>query len=82
VDTTGQVPSPVADPPYSIVEPLTPRELDVLSLLAEGLTQPEIAERLFISKSTVKTHTRNLYGKLEVHSRREVVAAAKQLGLL
>ncbi|HSR33477.1 MAG TPA: LuxR C-terminal-related transcriptional regulator [Anaerolineae bacterium] len=82
VDITGQVPSSVAHPPTSIVEPLTPRELDVLSLLAEGLTQPEIAERLFISKSTVKTHMRNLYGKLEVRSRREAVAAAEQLGLL
>jgi LuxR family maltose regulon positive regulatory protein len=66
----------------SLVEPLTPRELDVLRLLAEDLILPEIAQRLFISRATVKTHTRNLYGKLGVHNRREAVAAARQLGLL
>ena len=68
--------------PSSLIEPLTPRELEVLRLLAEGLTNPEIAERLFTSLSTVKSHTRNLYGKLAVHSRREAVTAAQQLGLL
>jgi LuxR family maltose regulon positive regulatory protein len=77
-----QVPSSTVRYPSSLVEPLTPRELDILHLLAEGLTNPEIAERLFISLATVKSHTRNLYGKLAVHSRQEAVTAAQQLGLL
>jgi LuxR family maltose regulon positive regulatory protein len=77
-----QVPSSTVRHPSSLFEPLTPRELDILHFLSEGLTNPEIAERLFISLATVKSHTRNLYGKLEVHSRQEAVTAAQQLGLL
>jgi LuxR family maltose regulon positive regulatory protein len=63
-------------------EPLTDRELEVLHLLAERLTNPEIAERLFISLPTVKSHTRSIYGKLGVHSRRQAVAQARELGIL
>jgi LuxR family maltose regulon positive regulatory protein len=66
----------------SLIEPLTAREIDVLGLLAEGLTNAEIGQRLVISLPTVKSHTRNLYGKLGVHSRREAVARARELGLL
>jgi LuxR family maltose regulon positive regulatory protein len=65
-----------------IAEPLTTREMDVLMLLREPLSNKEIASRLYLSPATVKRHTINLYGKLGVHSRREAVAAATNLGIL
>jgi len=64
------------------IEPLSEREIEVLQLIAEGLTNPEIATRLFLSLHTVKTHTRNIYGKLVVHNRTQAVAKAKGLGIL
>jgi LuxR family maltose regulon positive regulatory protein len=69
-------------PPQTLVEPLTAREHEVLDLLAKGLTNAEIGQRLVISLPTVKSHTRNLYGKLGVHSRRAAVRRARDLGLL
>jgi LuxR family maltose regulon positive regulatory protein len=66
----------------SLVEPLSKRELEVLQLIAEGLTNPEIASRLFLALNTVKAHTRNIYGKLGVHSRTQAVARSQELGLL
>jgi LuxR family transcriptional regulator, maltose regulon positive regulatory protein len=68
--------------PSKLVEPLTAREMDVLMLLREPLSNKEIASRLYLSPSTVKRHTINLYGKLGVHSRSEAVAAATNLGIL
>jgi LuxR family transcriptional regulator, maltose regulon positive regulatory protein len=65
-----------------LTEPLTAREMDVLMLLREPLSTKEIASRLYLSPSTVKRHTINLYGKLGVHSRKEAVAAATTLGIL
>jgi LuxR family maltose regulon positive regulatory protein len=65
-----------------LIEPLSERELEVLQLIAEGLTNPEIAARLFVAVNTVKAHTRNVYGKLGVHSRTQAVARAKALGIL
>ena len=62
-------------------ETLTPRELDVLRHLADGLNQGEIAERLVISPKTVATHIQHILAKLGVHSRAEAVAAAHRLGL-
>jgi LuxR family maltose regulon positive regulatory protein len=53
-----------------------------LHLLADGLTNQEIAQALCVSVNTVKTHLSNIYGKLGVHSRREAVAQAKELGLV
>ena len=67
--------------PQPLVEPLTDRELEVLHLLAEDLSNREIGRRLFISLPTVKSHTRNIYGKLGVHSREEAVARAQALGI-
>jgi LuxR family maltose regulon positive regulatory protein len=75
-------PKPGTHQPVALVEPLTDRELEVLHFLAERLTNPEIARRLFISLPTVKTHTRNIYGKLGVHSRKQAVAHARALGIL
>ena len=65
-----------------LVEPLSQREIEVLQLVAEGLTNPEIASRLYLSLNTIKGHTRNIYGKLGVHSRTQAVALAQRLGLL
>jgi LuxR family maltose regulon positive regulatory protein len=72
-------PRPAEQP---LVEPLSERELEALALLADGLTYQEIAHALFISVNTVKTHLKNVYGKLGVHDRREAVAVAKELHLL
>ncbi len=66
----------------ALLVPLNERELEVLRLIAEGLSNHEIAERLVIALSTVKWHINNLFGKLGVHSRTQAVAQAKELGLL
>jgi LuxR family maltose regulon positive regulatory protein len=65
-----------------LLEPLSERELDVLELIALGLTNRQIAARLYLSLNTVKVHTRNIYGKLDVHSRTQAVARARLLGAL
>jgi ATP/maltotriose-dependent transcriptional regulator MalT len=64
------------------VEPLTERELEVLHYIAEGMTNYEIATRMFVGVSTVKTHINHLYGKLGVKSRTQAVARARDLKLL
>ena len=69
-------------PSQSLVEPLTNREFDVLELLAQRLSNQEIADKLFISPITVKAHLQNIYGKLGVSKRREAVEKAKNLGIL
>jgi NarL family two-component system response regulator LiaR len=63
------------------LEVLTPRENEVFALLARGLDSAQIADRLFISVQTVRTHTRRLMGKLDLHSRSELVALAARCGL-
>ena len=68
--------------PSTLIEPLTGRELDVLRLLAEGYSNHEIAARMVVSLNTVKKHTSNLYGKLNVTSRTQAIARARDLGLL
>jgi LuxR family maltose regulon positive regulatory protein len=65
-----------------LVEPLTDRELEVLELLAEGLSNRQIGQRLFVSLPTVKSHTGSIYGKLGVHSREQAVARARALAIL
>jgi len=72
-------PSPPVQP---LVEPLSERELQVLRLVADGLSNREIAERLIISVGTVKTHAHNIYGKLSVRGRTQAVARARELELL
>jgi LuxR family maltose regulon positive regulatory protein len=64
------------------IEPLTERELEVLCLIAEGLSNREIGERLFLALSTVKGHNQIIFGKLQVQRRTEAVARARELGLL
>ncbi len=78
---TTSLPRSLAEP-VGLVEPLSERELEVLALIAEGLSNREVAERLYISLSTVKSHTASIYGKLGVHSRTEAVARAHAWGIL
>ena len=65
----------------SLVEPLTERELDVLKLLRTELTGPEIAQELSVSLNTLRTHTKNIYSKLNVSNRRAAVRKADELNL-
>jgi LuxR family maltose regulon positive regulatory protein len=69
-------------PPTEMIEPLSDRELEVLELIAEGLSNREIAAKLYLSLNTVKVHSSNIYGKLGVNSRTQAVAKAKTLGIL
>ncbi len=67
---------------FEWIESLSERETEVLQLIAEGLTNQEIASRLYLSLNTVKVHTRNIYGKLGVNNRTQAVARARALGIL
>jgi len=72
-------PPPAGPPP---LEPLSDSEIRVLRYLPTNLTAPEIARELYVSRNTVKTHTRSLFTKLGTHTRAEAVARARALGLL
>jgi DNA-binding NarL/FixJ family response regulator len=61
---------------------LSVRESEVLNLVARGFIYPEIAQHMGLSVSTIQTHVRNIYGKLDVHNKTEAVFEARQLGLL
>jgi LuxR family maltose regulon positive regulatory protein len=78
-DESHLLPAPSAQP---LIEPLSQRELEVLRLIAQGLSNREICERLFLALDTVKGHNRRIYGKLRIHRRTEAVARARELGLL
>jgi ATP/maltotriose-dependent transcriptional regulator MalT len=65
-----------------VVDPLSERELQVLRLLATDLDGPDVARRLVVSVNTLRTHTRNIYAKLGVNSRRAAVRRARELNLL
>jgi LuxR family maltose regulon positive regulatory protein len=66
----------------ALIEPLTEREIDVLKLIAEGMSNPEIAEKLVLSVGTVKTHVKHIYGKLNVDDRVKAAGKARELGMI
>src|SRR6266516_4620804 len=78
LENTSSLPPPA----HPLIEPLSPRELEVLYLMAQGLSNQEICERLFLALSTVKGHNRKIFDKLQVQRRTEAVARARELGLL
>ncbi|MDZ4765929.1 MAG: LuxR C-terminal-related transcriptional regulator [Chloroflexota bacterium] len=69
-------------PAQSLIDPLSQRELEVLELVAQGLSNHQISERLFLALSTVKGHNRMIFDKLHVQRRTEAVARAREMGLL
>jgi LuxR family maltose regulon positive regulatory protein len=68
--------------PQPLIDPLSQRELEVLRLIAGGLSNQEICERLFLALDTVKGHNRRIFGKLQVQRRTEAIARARELGLI
>jgi LuxR family transcriptional regulator, maltose regulon positive regulatory protein len=75
-------PSKIESPKPQMFEALSQRELEVLQLVAQGLSNHEIGERLFLALDTVKGHNRSIYAKLQVQRRTEAIARARELGLL
>jgi DNA-binding NarL/FixJ family response regulator len=65
-----------------LLEPLSSREAEILALMADGLSNAEIAARLYLSPNTMKSHTQNIYGKLDVHSRMQAVNKGRELNLI
>src|SRR5258706_8563063 len=74
------MPLPMPDQP--LVEPLTRREREILGLLAQGLSAPEIAKKLSLAVSSVKWYIQQVYGKLGVNSKQKALVRAGELGLL
>ncbi len=74
--------SSLPPPAQPLIEPLSRRELEVLHLMAQGLSNQEMCERLFLALDTVKGHNRKIFNKLRVQRRTEAVARARELGLL
>jgi len=69
-------------PDSELIEPLSERELEVLQLIAQGLSNQEISTQLYLSLNTIKAHTRNIYGKLGVNNRTQAGARARALGII
>jgi LuxR family maltose regulon positive regulatory protein len=78
----GEAPHSASPASSSLIEPLSQRELDILRLFKTELSGPEIARELVIALSTVRTHTKSIYSKLNVNSRRAAVKRAIELGLI
>ena len=68
--------------PEELLDPLTPRELEIMRLIGKGYSNPQIAGELVVTVNTVKKHTSNIYGKLGVRSRTQAIARAHELNLL
>jgi DNA-binding NarL/FixJ family response regulator len=82
VPARAQPPAPTGEADGTHEDVLTPRETHILQLVAHGLSNREIAERVALSKLTIESHTRNIYRKLAVRSRTAAVFQAQSLGLL
>jgi len=80
--TAGEEPVAAHRPPTPLVDPLSEREIEIVTLLARRYTNAEIAETLTVSVNTVKTHLRHIYEKLGVHDRRDAVARARKFNLV
>jgi len=74
--------APTPPPDQALIEPLSEREIEVLGLIAEGQTNREIAEALYIASGTVKNHVTNILGKLAVRDRTQAALKAKEMGLI
>jgi LuxR family maltose regulon positive regulatory protein len=74
--------SKIQNPKSKMIEPLTARELEILRLVAQGLSNSEISQRLYLALSTVKGHNLRIFDKLQVQNRTEAVVRARELGLL
>lgn len=72
----------ISSEPAVLLEPLTRKEIRVLQLLAEGYSNNAMAEKLFVSDSTIRTHLRNINSKFDAHSRTQAVAVARRLGMI
>lgn len=83
-----EVPVPAATPTFSLNEArvkdlgITKRELEILELIAQGLSNREIADKLFVSENTVKTHSSRLFDKLSARRRTQAVQIGKEMGLI
>ena len=83
-----EVPVPLAPQPFTLNEErlkdlgITKRELEILELIARGMSNREIAEKLFVSENTVKTHSSRLFDKLSAKRRTQAVQIAKEMGLI
>lgn len=88
VEVVREVPVPVPDEPFSVNEEqlkqlgITKRELEILELIAQGMSNREIAEKLFVSENTVKTHSSRLFDKLSAKRRTQAVQIGKEIGLI
>ena len=76
------VPSQPQGSDSELIEPLSEREIEVLQLIAEGLSNREVGDRLYLTINTVKAHSRTIYSKLGVNNRTQAVAKARSLGIL
>jgi DNA-binding NarL/FixJ family response regulator len=81
--SAGSAQAPARQPPRGdLTERLSPREHEILSLVARGYTYPEVAHLTGVSLSTIHTHVKSIYSKLAVHTKTEAVFEARQMGLL
>lgn len=87
-EVVKEVPVPIAGEPFAVNENqlkqrgITKRELEILELIAQGMSNREIAEKLFVSENTVKTHSSRLFDKLDAKRRTQAVQIGKEIGLI
>jgi ATP/maltotriose-dependent transcriptional regulator MalT len=88
VEVVREVPVPISSAPFSVNEEqqrqlgITKRELEILEHIAQGLSNREIANKLFVSENTVKTHSSRLFDKLSARRRTQAVQIGKEMGLI